>query len=251
MKQRKTYKSMKYKTFKQSLIQMFENDFSLIGSGQILELISGKILELFNKYFPERQTPGTTTISVISKDAPKGHHRGIKALPLVPVKLDIINEKHIERYTSGDKIMQIKKDYAIHLFDQAYEQGGVLSSSDVALILKMSSATISKYVRNYMNEHDKIVPTRGFIHDIGPSISHKGIIVGKFLQGMIPDKIARETKHSQKAVDRYIKDYERIRICIKQKMDAKMIARTTGLSKSLVKKYQELFNTYQGGRRAE
>jgi len=112
----------------------------------------------------------------------------------------------------------------------------------------MSSATISKYVRDYMQETDEIVPTRGFIHDIGPSISHKGIIVGKFLKGDVPDKIARTTNHSQKAVDRYIKDYERVKICLRKEMDIITINRTTGLSKTLIKKYEELYNVYEGAK---
>ena len=201
---------------------------------------------MFQQYFPERQIPGKTVVSAISKNAPKGHYRGVKGLPMVPIKLDVLNDELIEKYMSGESIRQIKKDYVIGLYKQAYQQGGVLSSSDVALIIKMSASTISKYVREYMHKNDEIVPTRGFIHDIGPSISHKGIIVGKFLQGMLPDKIAKSTNHSQKSVDRYIKDYERIKICLKQKMDDNIINRTTKLSKNLIKKYKELYYTYEG-----
>lgn len=248
MKNKKTYKSVKYKSFKAALVQLLENDFSVLGSGKVLYLLADMVSELIERYYPERQAPGKTTLSAISKDAPKGHHRGIKALPQVPVKLDVINETLINKYLDGDRIMQIKRDYVISVFKQAYAQGGVLSCSDVALMLKMSSATISKYVREHMEVSCEIVPTRGFIHDIGPSISHKAIIVGKFLQGAIPDSIARETDHSQKAVDRYIKDYERIRLCIKRNMQIKTISRATGLSKSLVKKYQELYMQYEGDR---
>jgi len=246
MKKRKTYKSMKHKSFKAALVQLLENDFSLMGSGKVLDLLAEMVTGLIEKYFPERQSPGTTTLAAISKDAPKGHQRGVKGLPQIPVKLDVINQEIINRYVGGEKIMQIKRDYVISLFKQAYGQGGVLSCSDVALMLKMSSATVSKYVREYMETNDEIVPTRGFIHDIGPSISHKAIIVGKFLQGTIPDKIARETNHSQKAVDRYIKDYERIKLCLKQNMQIKTISRATGLSKGLVKKYEKLYQQYQG-----
>ena len=114
----------------------------------------------------------------------------------------------------------------------------------------MSSATVSKYVRDHMETNDEIVPTRGFIHDVGPSISHKGIIVGKFLQGVLPDKISKLTNHSQKAVDRYINDYERVKLCLKEKMDVTMASRTTGLSKRLVGKYEELYQQYEGGNRA-
>ena len=225
---------------------MLESDFSIVASGKIAELLADQTINLFGQFFPEKIKPGKTLISAISKDAPKGHHRGVKGLPMVPVQLDVLNENLIERYIRGDKIMQIKRNYVISLFKQAYQQGGVLASSDVALLIKMSSSTISKYVREHMEQNDEIVPTRGFIHDIGPSISHKGIIVGKFLQGILPDKIAKITNHSQKAVDRYINDYERIKLCIKQNMDDQMTARTTGLSKSLIKKYKILYDEYDG-----
>lgn len=248
MKKKKTYQSLKYKSFKQSLIHMLEVDFSLIGSGKVLNLLIDNVMGLIEQYMPERVVPGKTVVSVIAKDAPKGHHRGVRGLPQVPVQLDIINDEVLNRYADNDKTRQIKKDYVIGLFKQAYKQGGVLSAADVAVLIKMSSATISKYVRDYMETFDDIVPTRGFIHDIGPSISHKGIIVGKFLQGIIPDKIAKETNHSQSAVDRYIKDYERIKICVEENMETKNIKRTTGLSKSLIKKYRELYQQYEGAK---
>jgi len=243
---KKLYKSLKHKSFRQAFISMLENDFSLVGSGKILDLISNNTIDLIQRYMPERIIPGKTIISAISKDAPKGHHRGVKGLPQVPVELDVLNEEIINGYVNNEKIMDIKKKYVVDLFKQAYQQGGVLSSMDVAVIVKMSSATICKYVRDYMENHDEIVPTRGFIHDIGPSISHKGIIVGKFLQGTIPDKIAKETNHSQPAVDRYIKDYERVKICLKQKMAVELIRRATGMSKKLIQKYDELYQTYEG-----
>lgn len=245
-KPKTTYKSLKHKSFRQALIQMLENDFSLFGSGKILELLADNMLYLVEQYMPERTPSGKTLISAISKDAPKGHHRGVKGLPQVPVTLDVYTEDIVNRYANNDRARDIKKDYAIGLFKQAFEQGGVLSSADVAVITKMSAATVSKYVRDYMNECDEIVPTRGFIHDIGPSISHKGIIVGKYLQGVLPDQIARETNHSLQAVERYIKDYERVRICLKQGMDTAIIARATGLSKMLVLKHEELYKQYEG-----
>jgi len=252
MKKSKTpYKSLKYKSFKQAFIGMLEKDFSLIGSGKILDILSNNTIDLIQKYMPERIIPGKTIISAISKNAPKGHYRGVKGLPQVPVELDVINDEIIESYANNEKIREIKKKYVVDLFKQAYQQGGVLSSMDVAAITKMSSGTISKYVRDYMEIHDEIIPTRGFIHDIGPSISHKGIIVGKFLQGTIPDKIARETNHSQIAVDRYIKDYERTKICFRQKMEVNDIKRATGMSKKLIEKYDELYKTYEGGRNDE
>lgn len=133
------YQSLKYKSFKQALIQMLENDFSIIGSGKVLDLISESTMNLIQKYMPEKVIPGKTIISAISKDAPKGHHRGVKGLPQVPVELDILNEEILNSYANNESIRAIKKKCVIDLFNQAYKQGGVLSSMDVAVVTKMSS----------------------------------------------------------------------------------------------------------------
>jgi predicted transcriptional regulator len=249
MKKNNTYKSLKFKSFKEAMISDLEKNFGLLGSGKVLDLMSENILELIQQYMPERIETGKIVFTAIAKDAPKGHHRGVKGLPKTPVKLDILNKEIIARYESNESVRKIKRDHVINLFKQAYEQGGVLSSMDIAAIQKMSAATVSKYVREHMEKSNEIIPTRGFIHDIGPSISHKGIIVGKFLQGMLPDKVAKTTNHSQMAVDRYIKDYERVKICIKQKMEKNETSRATGLSKNLVTKYEEMYNQYEGGKK--
>jgi len=80
-KEKTTYKSLKHKSFRQALIQMLENDFSLLGSGKILELLADNMINLIEQYMPERTPSGKTVISAISKNAPKGHHRGVKGLP--------------------------------------------------------------------------------------------------------------------------------------------------------------------------
>lgn len=248
MKKNNQYKSLKHKSFRQALKHMLETDFSVLGSGKVLDLYTDSTVQLIDDYYPERIAPGKIVISAISKDAPKGHQRGVKGLPQVPVVLDVINENILNRFADGEKLKSIKRDYVLDIFRQAYKQGGVISSMDAAVITKMSSATINKYVREYMSQNNEIIPTRGFIHDVGPSISHKGIIVGKFLKGGLPPDIARQVNHSQQAVDRYIKDYERVKVCIKQNMDTTTTKRATGMSKKLIEKYEELYKEYEGTR---
>jgi len=248
MKKKTSYASMKHKSFRQAITQMFENEFKIVGSGKVIDLIVDQLMQKIGEYMPERIPPGEIYVSAISKDSPKGHQRGVKGLPQVAVKLPIIDEYLINRYVRNEKSRFIRKDYVISLFKKAYEQGGVLSSADVAVILKMSEATISKYVREYMANNEEIVPTRGFIHDVGPSISHKGIIVGKYLRGELPNAVARSTNHSQQAVDRYIKDYERVKLCLKKEVDVSFIKSATGMSKKLIIKYIELYKTYEGER---
>jgi len=50
-----------------------------------------------------------------------------------------------------------------------------------------------------------------------------------------------KTSHSQTAVDRYIKQYDQIRILIKKGLDEKAIKEITGRSMKLVKEYIKLY----------
>lgn len=246
-KVRKQYSPNKYKNYRAQLIQMFENDFSFLGCNKTLEIMADSIVELNSKFYPKVEflSPGKVILSAIDKDESKGHHKGAKKLKQVPVQLDVLNEDIINDYLNGRKLRDIKIDYAANLFQQAFNQGGVLSCSDVALMTKMSSGTIAKYAKEYMLKNGKPLPTRGFVHDIGPSITHKEIIVGNFLQGKVSNEIARETNHSQEATDRYIRDYERVKICLKRKMGNEKISHATRLSPRLVKAYRKLYNKYE------
>ena len=110
MKKKKLYRSLKYKSFRQAFIQMLENDFSLLGSGKILDLLSNNTMDLIQRYMPERIIPGKTVVSAISKDAPKGHHRGVKGLPQVPVELDVINDEILIAMCISKKCETLRKN---------------------------------------------------------------------------------------------------------------------------------------------
>ena len=56
--------------------------------------------------------------------------------------------------------------------------------------------------------------------------------------------VARETKHSQRAVDRYLKDYFRVKTLVKDNKDINFIHHTTNLSRPLIKQYVQIINNY-------
>ena len=53
---------------------------------------------------------------------------------------------------------------------------------------------------------------------------------------------ARETYRSPQAVIRYANDFKRVRECLKEGWSVERISYTTGLSKSLTKKYVDMLN---------
>ena len=99
----------------------------------------------------------------------------------------------------------------------------------------LTAGTISRYVREHEKETGDLVPRRGTVHDMGPSLTHKREICRQvILQGHSIRDTARSTKHSPEAVTRYVFDYRRVFTCIKQGLSISQTAYATHLSKNLV-----------------
>ncbi len=61
-----------------------------------------------------------------------------------------------------------------------------------------------------------------------------------YLQGCLTPTIARKTRHSKDAVDRYIKDYEAVKLVRTVTADIHKISQITRLSKRVIKQYLDL-----------
>ena len=55
-----------------------------------------------------------------------------------------------------------------------------------------------------------------------------------------PLVVAQETNHSVGAVDRYIKDFKRVRLCYQEGKDTEFISLATGLNKTVVNEYLKI-----------
>jgi hypothetical protein len=73
--------------------------------------------------------------------------------------------------------------------------------------------------------------------DQGASPTHKGVIVRLDEQGVEPPDIARETRHSLKSVERYLKDYERVKMLLKDRKSAEDIRVLIGRGTKVVLQY--------------
>jgi hypothetical protein len=138
---------------------------------------------------------------------------------------DIETAKAKERrsITRGTKI--------VRLFRQAYEQGAVLGHADVSLLLNMSISGLSAYVISHDRATGELIPRRGTIHDMGPSVTHKAIICYKSLVEKKPtSQVAAETFHSPEDVECYVQCFRRIQLCRDKGLSPEEIAQATGHS---------------------
>lgn len=231
------------------LVHKFLTEYGYDHGPVIARAIVDDILATVEECYAERVPPKVVVWLAVRLEK-RGRRKGIEVTDLVPVQLKMYTEREVDLLTDPQLRKKRKARRAFNrarfarwCFD-AYEQGGVLTQLDLSLLSGLSECYVSKVLREYEEETGEIVPTRGTVHDLGPSVTHKGEVVRRWLRHQSPVRIARETKHSQASVDRYIADYQRVRL-LAQKISVDELPALTGLSEGVVKQYAELIDQYE------
>jgi len=242
---RRTYKPVMEKTFASALTNLFRTEFGFMGGPAVIQLIVERIVRLVDEYYPQRERVkvGQMVWFGVDVDEKKGPAKSMKSLQLRPVILSIVTPQDIESYCRGDKMHDIVQRVVARILKEAYKQDGVLSEIDVALILHRGVEHISSLFREYQEKTEKVLPTRGTIHHLGGTETHKGIIVGKYMEGKEAPTIARETNHTLDAVDRYLKHANQVRAALRNGIKESEIPAVTGLSPRLVQTYLSLLRS--------
>ncbi len=225
------------KRFLQSSIESFlDREIPRTFGPVIRQKLAEKIVDLINQQLPPKDhlRPGQCVWNAVSIATRPGSPK----CRLVPVVLTLVNSSDAEQLASGTPMTTIARQSIARICQEAFEQGALLSMRDIGLLVWRGNAAISAMREKWEGDQQKTLPHVGSIQDFGTCISHKTAIVRKVVyEGKDPRRAADETKHSQRAVDRYLKDFHRVRTCYEHVPDIEFITRTTGLSKHLVNQY--------------
>ena len=157
---------------------------------------------------------------------------------LIPVVLEVSTSEDIELRLQRAGRSELLLQKSLRLCRQAYEQGGVLSNSDLSELLVISAAKVSQLLAAYERHTGQVVPRRATVHDVGTGLTHKRIICFKhYAGGKTADEVARETYHSLEAVDHYLGQYDRVRHCRLQGLTPEETAYALGCGVALVREY--------------
>ena len=250
---RDRYESINKRNFRSALIHMLETEYKMLGSRKILEMLADDIEDLHRECYPSVDRVGIGEIVFrTTKDDGQRQSYGKKAEDYgsITVILPLITKEDIERriyYKKGDRNSNYEHresrdiETMVRLIKSTKAQGGLLSGAEVSVLMNRSLATIRRYLDAYRKKTGEILPLKGYVLDQGSLPTHKAIIISLYEQGISPADIVLKTNHSQNAVDRYIKQYDQIRILIKKDLDEKAIKEITGRSMKIVKEYIKLY----------
>lgn len=228
------------KRFLQSSIESFlDREFPRTFGPVIREKMAEKIVELIDQQLPQREylRPGQCIWNAVSKDTRPDSPN----CRLEPVVLTLVDAADAAELARGIPMSVIARKAVARICQEAFEQGALLSMRDIGLLVWRDNGAMSTIRQKWEEENEKTLPHVGSIQDFGTCISHKRSIVYKVVyEGKDPRRAADETKHSQRAVDRYLKDFHRVKTCYDHMPNTEFITRTTGLSRYLVNQYVDI-----------
>jgi hypothetical protein len=249
---RDRYESINKRNFHQAIVNLLENEYKILGSRKVLDMLADDIENLHREYYPaSNQVAIGEIVFRTTKDDGRRQSYGKKTedYAAVTVVLPLITKDDVERriyYKKGDRNSNYKHREArdietmVRLIKAAKAQGGLLSGAEISVLMNRSLSSIRKYLDAYREKTGEILPLKGYVLDQGSLPTHKGIILSLYEQGISPADIVLKTGHSQDAVDRYIKHYTQVKKLIRKGMDEESIKEITGRTMKVVREYIKL-----------
>ena len=239
----KHYSSAHDRFLKPAIVNFFEREFCGMFGPVVRENIADALIDLFNSLCPEssRLKSGQIVWNALDKrtraDSEKRRYK--------PVILSLVTDDEVSMFEKSSSVSTIRKNVMARMIKEAYQQGAVLSTRDLSLLLIYSASALSHQRIEYEKEHNTVLPHTGVIHDMGTTLTHKRIIIYKHVvEKKDPSIVARETNHSQLAVDKYLKDFNRVKTLVNDDKDINFIHHTTNISRQVIQQYLQIINNY-------
>lgn len=242
-----TYGPQAAKTFCGALEAFFAAEFPQQAGLRARRAIVQGIVDLVHQFFPQTThlRQGQVTWVSVAKDEVAAYGKTMPKTRMVPVILTLIAEDEAAQRRDGKRLRDLKRDAVARLCSETDAQGGCITAAEIAILLKTTPTTVGRYIAQWQEIHGKLLPRRGTIHDMGPTLTHKKEICRLlFLEGMTVAETVNTTKHSTKAIDRYITNFRQVFTCKAKGLNVDETARATKLSKRLVEEYHRLFDDY-------
>lgn len=239
----KHYSSAHDRFLKPAIVNFFERELCGMFGPVVRENIADALIDLFNSLCPEssRLKPGQVIWNCLDKLT----RADSKRRKYKPVILSLVTDDDVSMFEDNKPVASIRKNVIARMITEAYRQGAVLSTRDLSLLMFSNASYLSHLRIEYEKENQTVLPHTGVLHDMGTTLTHKRIIVYKHVvEKKDPSVVAKETNHSQIAVDKYLKDFNRVKTLVKDKKDINFIHHTTNIAKPVINQYLQIINDY-------
>jgi hypothetical protein len=235
----KHYRSARARYLGPIFDEFFKREFPSLFGPVVRAKIAQELLDIVNTHMVETKALQHGQVLWTALDARTRGNSPKRRF--VPVVLSLVTEEDVAAREAGQKQSLLLQNIIARIMREAHKQGGILSTRDVALLIQHEYPRTSQLRIEYERLQNVSLPHTGSLHDMGTCVSHKGIILRKIImEKKDPSVAARECSHSQAAVDRYLRDYYRVRTVHESHPDPEYISIVTGITPYVVKQYLEI-----------
>ncbi|MBP8717980.1 MAG: DUF1670 domain-containing protein [Candidatus Atribacteria bacterium] len=233
------YGPLQQKTLENSLILHLMENYGYHTKPKVAEALIKDLMSIYAASTKDKDSlkSGQILWPAVSSKEKHGNGKTLAQTRTISVVLSILTDSDLKDLASGIKPPLALAKRIARIAEEAYSQGALLTQADIAALFCLSQPKVSQLVRGYQKDTGKVIPLRGLVHDIGRSITHKVKIIKMHTSGFSTKDIARAMSHTPTSVDRYIRDFERVKLLFAKGMSPSEIAYITSLSESLVMEY--------------
>ena len=188
------------------------------------------------KSFNNNLDEGYFYYEAIAKNEPI--RRPLPQCKKIPILLRLYQKEDIKILKSKG-LAFLRRQRLLRLSKEALGQGALLTQEDLALLLCTSLSTIKRDIINLI-KNQVVVPTRGYMKDIGRGISFKSEIIKCYKEGYLISEIATKMMLPVDIIEKCIKDYKEVIDLNNNKIPLKNIHILTCLSIKLIKEYLKI-----------
>jgi hypothetical protein len=238
------YKRIKGKSLKHIVLDRFLNNYGYDKGVVTASAIVDDLLTFIEHFYRYNDNsflkPGQLVWHAVPINEFPKKGKSMAQTKLQPVVLDIITDSDIEAMKTPLHHRELRLKKIERWTQQSYDQGALLSQLDLAVLLTSTTVTTGQYVREYEALYNRPLPTRGNVQLIGSGQTHKKQIIALHLKGYLVPTICQKSNHSKEAVERYIRDFEAVRLLATKFDDPDVISRIIRLTTPVVKQYLDL-----------
>lgn len=181
--------------------------------------------------------PGQLRICVVAAGVAPNTSIDRAAQCLVTLTLDAGDTDRAVRRDGG--VIALRRHRFMRICEEAFQQGGLLTLEGIADLFNCAVRTLVDDLCAVRSQ-GIVPPLRSTVKDMGRAVTHRRLIVEKWLAGQEYTDIAHSTYHSVHSVANYVDKFKRVATLLTAGFDREAVALIARLSPSLVLAFEEL-----------
>lgn len=244
----RNFSPLRDKTLANVLRHLFATEFGYENKIIFAEAMIERILETIDAFVKPASLlePGQMLWMAVVNDGSKHTFKAMKETPQVPVILDLVTDEDLQALADGEDLLALRRRRHARLLNQAYDQGGALAHTDLSVITLSSEDQVARDVAHVQQAQDCLLPHRGTVHDVGPTLSHKVEVARLLEAGYLEPEIGAKLSpvHNLRSVERYAQTYKNVMKLLERGFAPTEISGILCISKRLVESYVEIVNEH-------